>query len=189
MEWSKLGDQWKVPNLVANGRFQAWWPTEGSKFAWWPMEGSKFGGQWKVKEKHLFTSSHFPPNKLYLNLQFFPLTLRFYFTMILDYHSRLFFPFPRFINYDCCCNPTWRECEDEIHTPKIRTWESSGTLETLEFDHKGQNTSHWGVFYIIEKISKCRCLKWLTWVIWTSITQVMAKRRARSQIGNLTPDH
>jgi hypothetical protein len=22
----------------------------------------KFGGQWKMKEKHLFTSSHFPPN-------------------------------------------------------------------------------------------------------------------------------
>jgi hypothetical protein len=28
----------------------------------------KLGGQWKVKEKHLFTFSHFPPNKFYLNL-------------------------------------------------------------------------------------------------------------------------
>jgi hypothetical protein len=52
MEGSKLGGQWKVPNLVANGRFQTWWP----------MEGSKLGGQWKVKQKHFFTSSHFPPN-------------------------------------------------------------------------------------------------------------------------------
>jgi hypothetical protein len=34
----KLGGQWKVPSLVANGRFQAWWP----------MEDSKLGGQWKV---------------------------------------------------------------------------------------------------------------------------------------------
>jgi len=34
----KLGGQWNVPSLVANGRFQAWWP----------MEGSKLGGQWKV---------------------------------------------------------------------------------------------------------------------------------------------
>jgi len=100
-----------------------------------------------------------------------------------------FFPFPWFINYDCCRNPTWRECEDEIHNPKIGTWESSKTLETLEFDRKGQNTLHWGVLYIIEKISKCRCLKWLAWVIWTSIAQVMAKRRARNQIGNLTLDH
>ncbi len=52
----KLGGQWNVPLLT---------------------------GQWKVKEKHLFTSSHFPPNKFYLNLQFFPLTLKFYFTMVL----------------------------------------------------------------------------------------------------------
>jgi len=34
----KLGGQWKVPSLVANGMFQVWWP----------MECSKFGGQWKV---------------------------------------------------------------------------------------------------------------------------------------------
>jgi hypothetical protein len=33
-----LGGQWEVPSLVANGRFQAWWP----------MKGSKLGGQWKV---------------------------------------------------------------------------------------------------------------------------------------------
>jgi hypothetical protein len=26
------------------------------------MECSKLGGQWKMKEKHLFTFSHFPPN-------------------------------------------------------------------------------------------------------------------------------
>jgi hypothetical protein len=37
----KLGGQWKVPSLVANGRFHAWWP----------MEGSMLGGQWKEKEK------------------------------------------------------------------------------------------------------------------------------------------
>jgi hypothetical protein len=53
----KLGGQWKVPSLVANGRFQAWWPLECSKLgghgriqslvangrfqAWWLLEGSK----------------------------------------------------------------------------------------------------------------------------------------------------
>jgi len=40
------------------------------------------------------------------------------------------------------------------------TWESSGTLETSEFDCKGQNTSHWSVIYFIEKLSKCKCRKW-----------------------------
>jgi hypothetical protein len=36
-----------------------------------PWKVPMFDGQWKEKEKHLFTSSHFPPNKFYLNLHFF----------------------------------------------------------------------------------------------------------------------
>ncbi len=54
----------------------------------------------------------------------------------------------------------WRKCENETHTPKIGTWESSGTPETSEFDYKGQNTLHWGVLYIIGKLLKFRCQKW-----------------------------
>jgi len=41
----KLGGQWKVPSLVANGRSQVWWPMEG--------EGKT--------PFHLF---HFPPTTL-----------------------------------------------------------------------------------------------------------------------------
>jgi hypothetical protein len=59
-----------------------------------------------------------------------------------------------------CRNPTLRECEDETHTPEMGTWESSGTPETSKFDCKGQNTLHWGIFYIIRKLSKCTCRKW-----------------------------
>jgi hypothetical protein len=96
----KLGGQWNVPSLVANGMFQAWWPMEGSMLggqwnvpslvanerfhAWWPMEDE---GETPF---HLF---HFPPNNLYPNLQFFPLTLQFYFTMVLSRYSRLPFLF------------------------------------------------------------------------------------------------
>ncbi len=58
------------------------------------------------------------------------------------------------------CNPTLRECEDETHTPEMGTWEYFGTPKTSEFDCRGQNTLHWGVLYIIGKISKCRCRKW-----------------------------
>ncbi len=48
----QLGGQWKVPMI---------------------------GDQWKEKEKHLFTSSHFPPKKFYLNLHFsFDLKVLFY---------------------------------------------------------------------------------------------------------------
>jgi hypothetical protein len=50
--------------------------------------------------------------------------------------------------------------EDETHTPKIGTWESSRTSKTSEFDYRGQNTLHWGVIYIIGKLLKCKCRKW-----------------------------
>jgi hypothetical protein len=53
-----------------------------------------------------------------------------------------------------------RECEDETHTPEMGTWESFGTLETSNFDFKGQNTWHSSVLYIIGKLSKCKCRKW-----------------------------
>jgi hypothetical protein len=52
------------------------------------------------------------------------------------------------------------ECEDETHTPKVGTWESSETPEISGFDCRGQNTLHWGVLYIIEKLLNCRCRKW-----------------------------
>jgi len=56
--------------------------------------------------------------------------------------------------------PLWAKCEDETHTPKSGDLESSGTPEKSELDFRGQNTSHWGVFYINGKVSKCRCPKW-----------------------------
>jgi hypothetical protein len=49
------------PCLVANGMF----------YAWWLMEGSKLGGQWNVKEKHLFTSSIFPTTTFTQTFNFF----------------------------------------------------------------------------------------------------------------------
>jgi hypothetical protein len=84
---SKVGGQRKEKR-----RFFAWWLMEGKgegSHVWRSMEHSKLGGQWKVKEKYLFTFSHFPPNQLYF--YFFPLTLRFYFTMVLGYYSRISF--------------------------------------------------------------------------------------------------
>ncbi len=53
------------PNLVALGRFQAWWPMEGSN-DWWPLGKHlvwclMFGGLWKEKEKHHFHLFSLPP--------------------------------------------------------------------------------------------------------------------------------
>jgi hypothetical protein len=50
---SQLGGQWKVPLLGG------------------PWKDPLFGGQWTKKEKHVSPSSHFSPNKFYLNLHFF----------------------------------------------------------------------------------------------------------------------
>jgi hypothetical protein len=49
----------------------------------------------------------------------------------------------------CVTTPLWAKCEDETHTPK-----------NSELDYRGQNTSHWGVLYIVGKVLKCRCPKW-----------------------------
>jgi hypothetical protein len=46
------------------------------------------------------------------------------------------------------------------NTPKVGDLESSGTPECLGFDNKAQNTSHWGVPDVIEKVLKCRYRKW-----------------------------
>jgi hypothetical protein len=56
--------------------------------------------------------------------------------------------------------PLLEECEDDTHTPEMGTWESTGALKTSKLDCKGQNTLHWGGFYIIGKLWKCRCWKW-----------------------------
>jgi hypothetical protein len=66
--------------------------------------------------------------------------------------------------------------------------ESWWTLKTSERDFRGQNSLACDVLYIIEKLLKLKCLKWARIAIWTSETQVMAKRRVGSQNASLTPD-
>jgi hypothetical protein len=54
-----------------------------------------------------------------------------------------------------------KECEDDIHTPEMGTWESSRTPKNSEFDYRGQNTLRWDVLYTVGKVLKCKCQKWL----------------------------
>jgi len=88
-----------------------------------------------------------------------------------------------------CHNPTLRECEDEIHTLEMGTWESSRTPETSKFNCKDQNTSHWVFFISLKSYQSANVENGLAWAIWTSTAHVMAKRKVGSQIGNLIPDH
>jgi len=49
---------------------------------------------------------------------------------------------------------------------------------------------HIGVFFIsLESYRSVDVENGFTWAIWTFVTHVMAKRKAESQIGNLTPNH
>jgi hypothetical protein len=66
--------------------------------------------------------------------------------------------------------------------------ESRWTPETSENDFKGQNSMACDFFYIIGKLLKRRCLKWLALLIRTLETQVMAKRRVGSQVASSTPN-
>jgi hypothetical protein len=98
----------EVPSLLANGRFQVWWPLKGSKLGsqWgsilfsgqWKV--SMLGGPWKVpslvtfkrrrrRRNIIFTSFHFAPSKFYLN--FFSIDFK-----VLLYHGSksLFYAFP-----------------------------------------------------------------------------------------------
>jgi hypothetical protein len=68
------------------------------------------------------------------------------------------------------------------HTPKA-------TPKSSRSDCKGQNPLVEKVLYNIGKLLKLECLKWLASLIYISETQVMAKRKVRNQIANLTPDH
>jgi hypothetical protein len=85
--------------------------------------------------------------------------------------------------------PLWGKCEDETHTPKSGNLESFKTPKNLELI-AGVKTPHIKVFFIpLERSWNLNVQNGLIWAIWTSSTHVMGKRRAKSQIVNLTFDH
>ncbi len=55
--------------------------------------------------------------------------------------------------------PLWPSVGMKPNTPKVGDLESSGTPECLEFDSKAQNTSHWNVLGVIEKVLKIKYRK------------------------------
>jgi hypothetical protein len=67
--------------------------------------------------------------------------------------------------------------------------ESRWTLKFLENNYKGQNPLDWRIPYIIAKLLKLRCLKWVHMTHLNIQNKSYAKRRVENQIANLTPDH
>jgi len=73
--------------------------------------------------------------------------------------------------------------------PKLGLGSPPGLLK-LQSSIPRVKTSRIRVFFIsLESYQSVNFENGLAWAIWASVAQVMAKRRARSQIGNLIPDH
>ncbi len=85
--------------------------------------------------------------------------------------------------------PLWPSVGVKPNTPKVGDLGSSGTSECLGFNGKAQNTSHEVFLVSLERPWSIDIENGLALAIWTFVTQVMGKRRAGSQTGNLTPDH
>jgi hypothetical protein len=85
--------------------------------------------------------------------------------------------------------PLWDKCEGEAHTPKSGKLESSETPENAEPEFRGQISLYSSVLYAIRKSWSVDVQNGLAWAIWTSVAQVMGKRRAGSQTDSLTLGH
>ncbi len=73
--------------------------------------------------------------------------------------------------------------------PKVGTWSPPGLLKTQSSSWRAK-TPRIGVFLVsLERSWSLDIKNGLALVIWTSVAQVMGKRRAGSQTGSLTPDH
>ncbi len=71
--------------------------------------------------------------------------------------------FPRFVHVAhkvIVATLLWPSVGVKPNTSKVGDLESSGTPECLELDSKAQNTSHWGVLGVIEKVLNRRYRKW-----------------------------
>jgi len=80
------------------------------------------------------------------------------------------------ITYSQECKKVWGSMGEWTLTPprQLPLWEmeSRWTPKTLERDFRGQNSMACDVFYIIEKLLKLRCLKWVRIAhldIWNTI--------------------
>jgi hypothetical protein len=89
-----------------------------------------------------------------------------------------------------CRNPTLAKCAGEAqHLEKVRIWSPLG-LPNVQSSTTTPKTPRIEVFLVSLKRSWSVDIEnVLALIIWTYLAQVMGKRRAGSQIDNLTPDH
>jgi hypothetical protein len=80
----------------------------------------------------------------------------------------------------------WGEAQ---HLEKLGIWSPPGLPNVQSSTERGK-TPRIGVFLVsLARSWNVDIENALAFSIWTSVAQVMGKRRAGSQTGNLTPDH
>jgi hypothetical protein len=82
----------------------------------------------------------------------------------------------------------WESVRMNTHTPKW-SWSPSGLSKLQRAIAKVKTPRLEELFISLESYWSVGVQNGLAWPIWTSITQVMAKRKAGSQIDSLTPNH
>ncbi len=87
----------------------------------------------------------------------------------------------------------WESVRMNTHTPKwisiIGSWSPVGLLKLQRVIARVKTPRLVKFFISLKNYWNLDVQNGLTWPIWTSATQVMAKRRVVSQTNNLTPDH
>jgi hypothetical protein len=73
--------------------------------------------------------------------------------------------------------------------PKVGIWSPPGLLKTKSSSSGVKTPRIEVVFLSMERSWSVDVQNGLVCAIWTSVAQVMGKRKAESQIGSLTPNH
>jgi hypothetical protein len=87
----------------------------------------------------------------------------------------------------CVVTPLLEECEDDTHTPKMGTWESSGIPEASESIAGVKTPRIWVFFILLESYRSLDVENGFAWTIWTFAEQVMAKERPRVKLAIWLP--
>jgi hypothetical protein len=85
--------------------------------------------------------------------------------------------------------PLWASVRMKLTLPKVGTWSPPGLPQFQSLTAEGK-TPRLEVFFIsLERPWSVDVKNGLAWTIRTSIVQVVVERKAKNQIGNLTPNH
>jgi len=77
----------------------------------------------------------------------------------------------------------------KLTLPKVGTWSPPGLPQLQSSTTEGKTPCLEVFFILLERPWNVDVENGLAWAIWTSIAQVMVKRRAGSKTGSLIPDH